>query len=114
MTSAYLELEGFLVVKAHNVKVSWNHITNRSFDLIILDLGLPDEDGLVLLRKLKASGTTTPIIVSTGRASDEDRIAGLELGANDYLVKPYTIKELLLRIKLLVGMHKQSKRETQV
>lgn len=113
VTSAYLELEGFLVVKAHNVKVSWNHITNRSFDLIILDLGLPDEDGLVLLRKLKASGTTTPIIVSSGRASNEDRIAGLELGANDYLVKPYTIKELLLRIKLLVGMHKPSKRETK-
>lgn len=113
VTSAYLELEGFFVVKAHNVKVSWNHITNRSFDLIILDLGLPDEDGLVLLRKLKASGTTTPIIVSSGRASDEDRIAGLELGANDYLVKPYTIKELLLRIKLLVGMHKPSKPETK-
>ena len=81
---------------------------NRSFDLIILDLGLPDEDGLVLLRKLKASGTTTPIIVSSGRAS-----AGLELGANDYLVKPYTIKELLLRIKLLVGMRKSSKHETK-
>ena len=86
---------------------------SRSFDLIILDLGLPDEDGLVLLRKLKASGTTTPIIVSSGRASDEDRIAGLELGANDYLVKPYTIKELLLRIKLLVGMRKPSKHETK-
>lgn len=102
VTCAYLELTGFKVHVAHSAKACWEKLQESFFALIILDLGLPDEDGLVLLRKLKSSQNATPIIVSSGRGSDEDRVAGLEFGANDYLTKPYTVKELLLRINLLI------------
>ncbi|WP_185843560.1 response regulator transcription factor [Pseudoalteromonas luteoviolacea] len=103
VTCAYLELTGFKVEVANSAKACWEKLQDKSFALIILDLGLPDEDGLVLLRKLKSSQYLTPIIVSSGRGTDEDRVVGLEFGANDYLAKPYTVKELLLRINLLIN-----------
>ncbi|MDK1286474.1 response regulator transcription factor [Pseudoalteromonas umbrosa] len=102
VTCAYLELTGFKVDRASSAKACWEKLQENSYALIILDLGLPDEDGLVLLRKLKNRQGLTPVIVSSGRGSDEDRVAGLEFGANDYLAKPYTVKELLLRINLLI------------
>ncbi|KZN55496.1 response regulator transcription factor [Pseudoalteromonas luteoviolacea] len=102
VTCAYLELTGFKVDRAATAKACWEKLQGNSYALIILDLGLPDEDGLVLLRKLKNRQSLTPVIVSSGRGSDDDRVAGLEFGANDYLAKPYTVKELLLRINLLI------------
>ena len=103
VTSAYLEVSGFRVATAASAEECWQQLEHQDFDVIILDLGLPDEDGLVLLRKLSTSGNQTPILVCSGRSSDEDRIAGLEFGANDYLAKPFRVKELLLRINLLVA-----------
>ncbi|MBQ4838574.1 MULTISPECIES: response regulator transcription factor [Pseudoalteromonas] len=102
VTCAYLELTGFKVDVVNSAKTCWDVLQTKSYALMILDLGLPDEDGLVLLRKLKSNNISTPIIISSGRGSDEDRIAGLEFGASDYLAKPYTVKELLLRINLLI------------
>lgn len=102
MTCAYLELCGLKVTAVPSANDCWSLLESKTFDLIILDLGLPDEDGLVLLRKIRAQNCDTPIIVSSGRASDEDKIAGLEFGANDYLAKPYKVKELMLRIKILL------------
>jgi DNA-binding response OmpR family regulator len=72
------------------------------FDVILLDLGLPDEDGLAVLRSLRRRGCTTPVIVLTARGSVRDRVAGLDSGADDYLVKPFAIEELVARVNALM------------
>jgi DNA-binding response OmpR family regulator len=72
------------------------------FDVILLDLGLPDEDGLAVLRSLRRRGCATPVIVLTARGSVHDRVAGLDSGADDYLVKPFATEELVARINALM------------
>jgi len=72
------------------------------YSVLILDLGLPDEDGLVLLRRLRASGATLPVLILTARGGIEERVRGLDAGADDYLVKPFAIEELLARIRVLL------------
>ena len=71
-----------------------------SFDLMVLDIGLPDIDGFEVLRRLRASGSTLPVIVLTARDSRADTVAGLEGGANDYMAKPFGFDELLARVRL--------------
>ncbi|MBK4346562.1 response regulator transcription factor [Lacisediminihabitans changchengi] len=71
-----------------------------SFDLMVLDIGLPDIDGFDALRRLRASGSTLPVIILTARDSRADTVAGLEGGANDYMAKPFGFDELLARIRL--------------
>ncbi|GAA1405503.1 response regulator transcription factor [Oerskovia jenensis] len=70
------------------------------YDLMILDLGLPDQDGFTVLRRLRASRSTIPVIILTARSSVTDTVAGLEGGADDYMVKPFRFEELLARIRL--------------
>ncbi len=72
--------------------------TREHFDLIILDLMLPGEDGLTICRRLRGTGDTTPIIMLTARGEEVDRIVGLEMGADDYLPKPFNPRELLARV----------------
>lgn len=69
------------------------------YELVILDLGLPGKDGLAVLEQLRSSGDTTPVLVVTARDTLDDRIRGLDLGADDYLVKPFEIGELLARMR---------------
>jgi len=71
-----------------------------SFDLMVLDIGLPDIDGFEVLRRLRASGSELPVIVLTARDSRADTVAGLEGGANDYMAKPFGFDELLARVRL--------------
>lgn len=71
-----------------------------SFDLMVLDIGLPDIDGFEVLRRLRASGSQLPVIVLTARDSRADTVAGLEGGANDYMAKPFGFDELLARVRL--------------
>ncbi|MFA5912245.1 MAG: response regulator [Burkholderiales bacterium] len=71
-------------------------------DIVILDLGLPDEDGMSLLRRLRAGGMTLPVLVLTARDAVEDRVAGLRAGADDYLVKPFDLNELVARLDALL------------
>ncbi len=71
-------------------------------DLLLVDLGLPDGDGLDFIRALRRSGTTTPILALTARGSVEDRIAGLDAGADDYLVKPFNHGEFLARCRAML------------
>jgi two-component system response regulator QseB/two-component system response regulator BasR len=73
-------------------------INNEQFDAVLLDLGLPDGNGIDLLRRIRSQGKTVPIIVITARDSLEDRLKGLNLGADDYLVKPFAFTELLARL----------------
>jgi DNA-binding response OmpR family regulator len=73
-----------------------------NYDLFIIDLGLPDDDGISLIHEFRSAGCNTPILVITARAAIDDRIAGLDTGADDYLVKPFSHLELLARIRALL------------
>lgn len=77
-------------------------LTRERFDLLVLDLMLPGEDGLSICRRLRASGETIPIVMLTAKGDPVDRILGLEMGADDYLAKPFTARELLARIQALL------------
>ena len=77
-------------------------IASAEYDLLIIDLGLPDGDGLALIRELREAGNTTPVLVITARAAVDDRVAGLDSGADDYLVKPFNHTELLARVRALL------------
>ncbi|HSW18490.1 MAG TPA: response regulator, partial [Ramlibacter sp.] len=74
----------------------------HAYDLVILDLGLPGRDGIALLRSLRARRLAVPVLVATARDEIASRIAGLDAGADDYLVKPYDTDELLARIRALI------------
>ncbi len=74
-------------------------------DAIVLDLGLPDIDGVQVCMRLRDSGNRTPILMLTARAAIEDRVDGLEAGADDYLVKPYDVRELQARLKAIMRRH---------
>ena len=94
----YLTQEGFDVVQAEDGKALNRVLLRDSVDLIVLDLMLPGEDGLAICRRLRAANDKTPIIMLTAKVEDVDRIVGLEVGADDYLGKPFNPRELLARI----------------
>ena len=74
-------------------------LQTSSFDLVILDLGLPGLDGLEVLRRVRAGGATTPVLVLSARDTTSDRVLGLDAGADDYLIKPFDVSELLARVR---------------
>jgi two-component system, OmpR family, phosphate regulon response regulator OmpR len=94
----YLTQEGFGVLVAEDGKALSRVLQRESVDLIVLDLMMPGEDGLSICRQLRAGGDRTPIIMLTAKGDDVDRIVGLEVGADDYLGKPFNPRELLARI----------------
>ena len=94
----YLTQEGFEVLLAEDGKALNRLMTRETIDLIVLDLMLPGEDGLSICRRLRAGNDITPIIMLTAKVEDVDRIVGLEVGADDYLPKPFNPRELLARI----------------
>lgn len=104
----YLGDNGFAVSVAENGQ-SMNRIWIRErFDALILDLMMPGEDGLQILRRLRASKDTTPVLMLTARGEDVDRIVGLELGADDYIAKPFNPRELLARIHAVLRRRPQA------
>lgn len=96
-----LSAEGHSVTVATNAEDArrWMTTLGADLDLILLDLGLPDENGKDVLRSLRAQGVTTPIIVITAQDGLKDKVAGLDAGANDYITKPFAFDELLARIR---------------
>jgi two-component system, OmpR family, phosphate regulon response regulator OmpR len=94
----YLAQEGFEVFQAEDGKALNRILLRESVDLIVLDLMMPGEDGLSICRRLRAANDKTPIIMLTAKGEDVDRIVGLEVGADDYLSKPFNPRELLARI----------------
>jgi two-component system phosphate regulon response regulator OmpR len=98
----YLADNGFAVVTAENAP-AMNRLWQRErYDVLILDLMLPGEDGLSILRRLRGANDPTPVIMLTAKGEDVDRIVGLELGADDYLPKPFNPRELLARINAVL------------
>ena len=110
----YLNKNNFRVSTADNAKKAREKIENIEFDLIILDIMMPGESGLTLTNSLKKNNFKTPILLLSALGNPEDRIKGLEIGASDYLTKPFEPKELLLRIKNLVQKNKNSKLKKKV
>src|SRR6202790_1391601 len=96
-----LEKEGFTMVGAQTGKGATELCRRERPDLILLDIMLPDSDGLEICRAIRNHSelAAVPVIFLTARASETDRIVGLELGANDYIVKPFFVRELVARIK---------------
>jgi DNA-binding response OmpR family regulator len=97
-----LEKEGFTMVGAHTGKGATELCLREKPDLILLDIMLPDSDGLDICKSIRSHPELAhlPVIFLTARASEADRIVGLELGANDYIVKPFFVRELIARIKI--------------
>jgi len=101
LLKTYLERNGYHATTAANGHGMWSALDQGRVDLIVLDLMLPDEDGLTLCRNLRAHSmhSNLPVIMLTARGEETDRIVGLEMGADDYLPKPFNPRELLARIK---------------
>jgi DNA-binding response OmpR family regulator len=97
-----LEGERYDVVVERTGEDAFFRMTTEAFDLILLDLGLPGRDGLHILTTLRTKGIKTPVLVLTARDTLQDRVAGLDSGADDYLVKPFAFAELLARIRALM------------
>ena len=93
---------GFLVVLARNGLDGHHLAMTETFDVIILDVMLPDVDGWRIVQSLREAGRQTPVLFLTARDSVDDRVKGLELGADDYLVKPFAFAELLARVRTLL------------
>jgi DNA-binding response OmpR family regulator len=93
---------GFSVDIAPELATADEHLRLVSYDSVILDLGLPDGSGLTLLRDIRRQGSAIPILILTARDAPEDRVIGLDAGADDYLVKPFHMPELIARIRALL------------
>lgn len=98
----YLVKQGFCVTSARDAAHARRLMTGLAFDLIVLDVMMPGEDGFSLTRALREAGEIMPILLLTARSETEDRIVGLESGADDYLAKPFEPRELLLRISAIL------------
>jgi DNA-binding response OmpR family regulator len=113
-----LQAQGFVTSIATTSHEALLSAQGSNFDLLILDLGLPGEDGLQVLEQLRGQGETLPIIILTARDDIRDKIAGFEGGADDYLTKPFRFEELLVRIKArlrtVTGHNSPRSEETQL
>ena len=97
-----LEFEGYDVDFAEDGGSGLQHILEQSYDLIILDVMLPGMSGFDVLRRAREGGCQTPVIMLTAKSEEIDKVLGLELGADDYLTKPFGLRELLARIKAVL------------
>ena len=97
-----LQKSGYVPCQARNLSQARQSVYSRNFDLLILDVTLPDGDGISFCRELRASGCATPILFLTARDEEFDIVTGLDAGGNDYVTKPFRVQELLSRIRVLL------------
>ena len=97
-----LGLEGYAVQAAADGRKALDRLVEGTVDAIVLDVAMPGVDGLEVCRRLRAAGDRTPVLMLTARDAVDDRVAGLDAGADDYLVKPFALKELLARLRALL------------
>ena len=97
-----LELEGYVVTAVTEGLAALEAASRPDVDLLLLDLGMPNMDGLTVCRRLRSAGSRLPILVLTARTEVSDRVSGLDAGADDYLPKPFSLDELLARVRSLL------------
>jgi DNA-binding response OmpR family regulator len=97
-----LEREGFHVIQARDGEEALERFRQAPVDLVVLDLMLPGLDGLEVCRRLRAEASAVPIIMLTARGDEVDKVLGLELGADDYITKPFSIREFMSRVRALL------------
>jgi two-component system response regulator MprA len=97
-----LGLERYEVRSATDGRAALEHLVEHSVDAIVLDVAMPDVDGLEVCRRLRSAGDRTPVLMLTARDAIDDRVAGLDAGADDYLVKPFALAELKARLRALL------------
>ena len=103
-----LELESYAVDVAYDGITGYDLVSTENYDVIILDLMLPDMDGIEICQKMRANSIQTPILMLTAKGQTQDKVKGLNSGADDYLVKPFAFVELLARIKALMRRPKNN------
>lgn len=106
-----LELEGYEVVSTANGRKALDIIGGQHFDLLLLDVMLPDVDGFTITEQVRLTNQEVPIVILTAKDISQDRITGLKKGADDYITKPFNLEELLLRIRSLLRRSKRVKGE---
>jgi DNA-binding response OmpR family regulator len=111
--SDYLERAGYRALQAADGRSAISLAQREHPDLVVLDLGLPDMDGLDVLRRLRERAPT-PVVVLTARGEESDRLVGLELGADDYVVKPFSPKEVVARVRAVLRRTEQAASPLQV
>lgn len=104
-----LQFEGYDVLLCHDGKQALQLMLSQSFELVILDVMLPNLSGMDILRRLRKENTTLPVIMLTARDQIYDKVSGLDYGANDYITKPFEIEELLARIRVQLRLHVNDK-----
>lgn len=109
-----LQSAGYAVDVVHRGNDAIDRVHATEYDLIVLDLGLPDIDGLQVLQKIKNRKTRSPVLILSARDSVDDRVKGLEQGADDYLVKPFAFVELLARARVLLRRGQPTPEKLQV
>jgi len=102
-----LELEGYDVTSAFDGAAALHAVVNEYFDLIILDVMLPEMDGISVTESIRISNNEVPILILSAKNSSADRVLGLKKGADDYLTKPFNLEELLLRVHKLIDKNKK-------
>jgi two-component system OmpR family response regulator len=103
----YMEDEGYQLTQASTAKDGLDVLDTKEFDIVLMDLGLPDSDGLTLITQIKEK-FSGPVLIISGKTDTTDRIIGLEMGADDYITKPFEMRELIARIKANLRRPSQS------
>ncbi len=104
-----LEIEGYSVDTASDGALGYEKIMTNTYDLIILDVMLPSISGFDICKKTRKEGNQTPIIILTAKGEELNKVLGLELGADDYITKPFSLRELLARIKAVLRRYSENK-----
>ncbi len=102
-----LELEGYQVTSAFDGNKALHAVRDEYFDLIILDIMLPEIDGITVIETIRVQNNDVPVLILSARNNSADRVLGLKKGADDYLTKPFNLEELLLRVKKLIEKNKK-------
>jgi two-component system KDP operon response regulator KdpE len=109
-----LTAQGFQVIEAEDGKGALEEMRRHHIDLLVLDLGLPDMDGFDIIERLRHSGSSVPILILSSRADETGKVKALDLGADDYVTKPFGVEELLARVRAALRHKMQSQGETPV
>jgi len=108
-----LEFNGYAVIESADGVSGQQHAIDRQYDLLLLDLGLPGVSGMEILRTVRELRPTQPIIILTAKGEEADRVQGLQQGADDYVVKPFSVKELIARVEAVLRRSAGSVKKSQ-